>query len=66
MTQCNSFMNTDDIYTVKCYILYKAAANCGVLETTQTRRSCTQVYKRCLLFSFKIHKLNYNAYNQGI
>lgn len=55
-----------DIYTVEDCIAYKAPANCGVLETKQNKKSYGKVYKGCLLFSFKIHKLNYNAYNQGI
>lgn len=60
------FLNKKDIYTVENCIAYKAVANCGVLETKQTKKGCGKVYKGCLLFSFKIHKLNYNAYNQGI
>lgn len=57
--------NTEYIYTVEDCIAYKATANCCAFETKQNRYSCGKVYKGCLLFSFKIHKLNYNAYNQG-
>lgn len=53
------------VYTVEDCIAYKAAANCGVLETKQNEKRYGKVYKGCLLSSFKIHKLNYNAYNQG-
>lgn len=35
-------------------------------DKTKPKKSYGKVYKGCLLFSFKIHKLNYNAYNQGI
>ena len=60
------FVNVRDIHTVEDCIAYKDAANFGVSETKQNRKSCGKVYKGCLLFPFKIHKLNYNAYNQGI
>lgn len=60
------FVNMKDINTVKDCIAYKFAANCGVSETNKTKKMCVRVYKGCLLFSFKIHKLNYNDYNHGI
>lgn len=35
-------------------------------DKKQTKRSCGKVYKGCVLFSFKTHKLNYNSDSRGM
>lgn len=54
------------VYTAEDYIVYKANANCDFFSTdwSQRQKVYGKVYKGCLLFPFKIHKLNYNTYNK--